>query len=78
MKQEYISERNSYTFESKLKEALAKGGRVTHMNTCLEIAEYQYSGGNQCKNIIYHNVFWALVQYDDDRDADRPPPEYRQ
>jgi len=64
MKQEYISESNAHTFESKLKEALSKGGRVTHIDTCLESAEYQYSGGNQCKNIIYHNVWWALVTYD--------------
>lgn len=77
MKQEYIRESNAYAFERRVEEAISKGGRVLQMNTCLENAEYQYSGGNQCKNIVYHNMWWALVQFDC-TDADRPPPEYRQ
>jgi hypothetical protein len=63
LKQEYISERNAYEFEIRVQKAIEAGGRITHINTCLEHVEYQYSGGNQCKNINYQNLFWAVVEY---------------
>ena len=63
MKQEYISETSPLTFERVLQEALAKGGLVRFTGTALENAEYQYTGGNQCKNIVYRNVFWAVVEF---------------
>lgn len=59
--QQYIQERNSDEYQSKLGRLLRAGGRVITAGVNLEKADYQYSG-TTCKNIHYTNVYWAVVE----------------